>query len=87
MTHDTPEEGKSVAQFAYHRDRKTVSRMRQSGYTNEEVLLRAIFQPPLMSMEQFMKALDEADEAGEDFVKYIRAHYQNQCVGWDEQPK
>jgi hypothetical protein len=87
VTHDTPEEGKSVAQFAYYRDRKTVSRMRQSGYTNEEVLLRAIFQPPLMSMEQFLKALDEADEAGEDFVQYIRAHYPNQCVGWDEQPK
>ncbi|MHB1516351.1 MAG: hypothetical protein ACYCVY_11740 [Acidiferrobacteraceae bacterium] len=83
MVGDTPEPEKRVAQFVYHRDRKTVARMRQSGYSDEEILLRAIFMPPLMSMEQYLKAMDEADEAGEDFVTYMREHYPNQCVGWD----
>ncbi|MHB1587885.1 MAG: hypothetical protein ACYCRH_08210 [Acidiferrobacteraceae bacterium] len=84
MTHDTPEQEEGVTEFAYHRDRATVARMRQSGYTDEEILLRAIFMPPLMSMEQYLKALREADEAGEDSDTYIRKHYPNQCVGWDE---
>lgn len=83
MTNDTQEQEDGVAQFAYHRDRATMVRMRQAGCTNEDILLRALFQPPLMPMEQFLKAMDEADEAGEDFVKYIREHYPNQCVGWD----
>lgn len=84
MEQETNQDPKTnVVSFEGHRDRETTARLQQEGCTAEGLLLRAIFCPPLMSLEQFEAATDEAQAAGRDEFEYILETYPNQCRGWD----
>ncbi|MHB1529902.1 MAG: hypothetical protein ACYCXT_10815 [Acidiferrobacteraceae bacterium] len=84
MKHKTDQDPTTnVLSFESYRDRETTARLQQEGCTEEGLLLRAIFRPPLMSLALFEAATDEAQAAGRDEFEYLREKYPNECRGWD----